>query len=73
MYLLIVFLCSMYNYDITKYLESLEIKNNFLSGLLSMQPPTREIIGENPNQCTHNRLTMRLTELNICLICVVDM
>lgn len=73
MYLLIVFLCSMYNYDITKYLESLEIKNNFLSGLLSMQPPTREIIGEKPNQCTHNRLTMRLTELNICLICVVDM
>lgn len=73
MNLLIVFLCSMYNYDITKYLESLEIKNNFLSGLLSMQPPTREIIGEKPNQCTHNRLTMRLTELNICLICVVDM
>lgn len=39
----------MYNYDITKYLESLEIKNNFLSGLLSMQPPTREIIGQTNN------------------------
>lgn len=46
MFLLIVILCNMYFDDITKYLESLGIKNNFLSGLVKIQPPTKEIIGQ---------------------------